>query len=253
MSQDRTCAIADCESPAYRRSWCNAHYLRWRRHGDPLAGGASHRAAPSPICSAENCDRPHLALGWCQMHYRRQYATGGVNRSDGSEATERGRCGHEGCSRPASLRGGVCDAHQKRARRGREAIQPVGAFPGKPVTTIRAAHRALARERGPAREWCCATCSLPAAEWAFVGVEREDFRHPQLGYFSTDFDEYVPLCVSCHRARDAVSRQVRRYGHAGCVKCSGPYYCRGLCKVHYDQAVWAERTAREAQKAGTTT
>lgn len=36
-----TCSIKDCELPIrnHRQGWCNKHYLRWRRHGDPLAGG----------------------------------------------------------------------------------------------------------------------------------------------------------------------------------------------------------------------
>lgn len=34
-----TCSVDGCTDPVYRRVWCNAHYLRWRRHGDPMAGG----------------------------------------------------------------------------------------------------------------------------------------------------------------------------------------------------------------------
>lgn len=33
---DRTCSIDDCESPASVRGWCEMHYRRWQRHGDPL-------------------------------------------------------------------------------------------------------------------------------------------------------------------------------------------------------------------------
>ena len=30
------CSIDDCNRPAYGRGLCNMHYLRWRKHGDPL-------------------------------------------------------------------------------------------------------------------------------------------------------------------------------------------------------------------------
>ena len=30
------CSIDGCERPAATRGWCNAHYIRWRRSGDPL-------------------------------------------------------------------------------------------------------------------------------------------------------------------------------------------------------------------------
>lgn len=39
---DATCSINGCTLPVARptRGWCEAHYTRWRRHGDPLGGGA---------------------------------------------------------------------------------------------------------------------------------------------------------------------------------------------------------------------
>lgn len=42
-----TCSIPSCELPIKSKGYCNAHYLRWYRSGDPLAGrypvGADHR------------------------------------------------------------------------------------------------------------------------------------------------------------------------------------------------------------------
>lgn len=35
------CNIEDCERPSRARSWCDMHYWRWRKHGDPL--GAAYR------------------------------------------------------------------------------------------------------------------------------------------------------------------------------------------------------------------
>lgn len=36
---NHTCSIDGCGRSSRRRGWCNKHYGRWRRHGDPLAGG----------------------------------------------------------------------------------------------------------------------------------------------------------------------------------------------------------------------
>lgn len=30
------CSVVGCGSPSKIRGWCNIHYERWRRHGDPL-------------------------------------------------------------------------------------------------------------------------------------------------------------------------------------------------------------------------
>jgi len=33
------CSVGDCQRPLLRRGLCAAHYWRWRKYGDPLAGG----------------------------------------------------------------------------------------------------------------------------------------------------------------------------------------------------------------------
>ena len=39
----KTCSIDGCENGGkLRRGWCDMHYRRWRRHGDPLAGSTCY-------------------------------------------------------------------------------------------------------------------------------------------------------------------------------------------------------------------
>ena len=33
---DRTCSIEGCGKPRRKRGWCEMHYQRWRRYGDPM-------------------------------------------------------------------------------------------------------------------------------------------------------------------------------------------------------------------------
>jgi len=37
----RICSIENCCKPVRGRGWCNSHWLRWSRYGDPLGGGTS--------------------------------------------------------------------------------------------------------------------------------------------------------------------------------------------------------------------
>jgi hypothetical protein len=30
------CSVADCGGAVHCRGWCEMHYHRWRRHGDPM-------------------------------------------------------------------------------------------------------------------------------------------------------------------------------------------------------------------------
>lgn len=33
---DATCSIEGCARPRRKREWCETHYTRWQRHGDPM-------------------------------------------------------------------------------------------------------------------------------------------------------------------------------------------------------------------------
>ncbi len=39
-----TCSIDGCSRPAVARTWCPAHWQRWKSHGDPLGGGPAKLA-----------------------------------------------------------------------------------------------------------------------------------------------------------------------------------------------------------------
>jgi hypothetical protein len=63
------CAIPDCDSPKAKREWCNKHYLRWYKHGDP-----THDQQRFTQCQANECtNRPRSTTGGlCEMHYYRK-------------------------------------------------------------------------------------------------------------------------------------------------------------------------------------
>jgi len=48
---ERTCSIPNCARLYEARGWCNLHYTRWRKYGDPLAGGTVQR--PYGLTEAE--------------------------------------------------------------------------------------------------------------------------------------------------------------------------------------------------------
>lgn len=35
MNATKLCSIADCDKPSRKRGWCDKHYKRWQRHGNP--------------------------------------------------------------------------------------------------------------------------------------------------------------------------------------------------------------------------
>lgn len=45
----KICKVDNCGRNAYIRGLCNAHYLRWRRHGDPLKGNNGFGPTPQDL------------------------------------------------------------------------------------------------------------------------------------------------------------------------------------------------------------
>lgn len=67
---DGTCSVAGCERSRGTKGFCDLHYRRWRRHGDP--GGALPKALlPVRLCTVAGCDQPHDSRGYCNGHYLR--------------------------------------------------------------------------------------------------------------------------------------------------------------------------------------
>jgi len=54
MANPRICSIEGCGKTREGRGYCKAHYKRWSRHGDPLAGGLAKGAAQQALRDALN-------------------------------------------------------------------------------------------------------------------------------------------------------------------------------------------------------
>lgn len=57
------CAVAGCHNPKITRGFCNAHYLRLKRHGDPL-GGATSKGEPLRWAKALAKNPPEGCVEW---------------------------------------------------------------------------------------------------------------------------------------------------------------------------------------------
>lgn len=103
------CAIDTCDAPSVRKGWCVSHYHAWRKWGDPL-GSAPARIKPEPkTCTMDDCDSPSASKGLCRTHYSRLWRTG-------TPTAGRPDCTVEGCPRPHRGRG-YCMLHLQRVYR----------------------------------------------------------------------------------------------------------------------------------------
>lgn len=80
-SEPPVCEVAECSKPVKYGRYCNPHYKRWRRHGDPLAGGM-FRSPQVGECKAPGCSKKPKARGECQEHYSRMRERGTYSRKN---------------------------------------------------------------------------------------------------------------------------------------------------------------------------
>jgi hypothetical protein len=63
------CSIKNCPRRYYAKSFCKMHYVRWRRHGDPLiafTSAGNRRIEACTICGGQVFGR-----GLCRIHWKR--------------------------------------------------------------------------------------------------------------------------------------------------------------------------------------
>jgi hypothetical protein len=73
---NRTCTVPGCDKPYRSKGYCQAHYARWRLHGDPNAGGPLRMRRRGEVCSVVGCGYAVRSRGLCRIHYGRLQATG---------------------------------------------------------------------------------------------------------------------------------------------------------------------------------
>lgn len=105
-----TCSVDGCETPATSRGWCNKHYTRWQRWGDPTIIKRAKKS-PHSTCTVDGCNKPHKSLGYCAAHHKKFSIYGDPLGGPGSGGVKIwGNCEFENCETKA-IAHGLCQKH----------------------------------------------------------------------------------------------------------------------------------------------
>lgn len=174
-----SCLVDGCETAPSKRGWCNMHYIRWRRHGDPGVAERIRGVNRPLVCEVDGCERPHRGFGLCGMHLARKTRHGGLELK----------------------------AFEDRAYpRGEAHPNWVGDSIGYP-----SAHSRLRWMRGSASAHPCVDCSAPADDWSYNHDDPNEKLDHDRGAcpqpYSPDPDHYSPRCRPCHRKFDSSQKE----------------------------------------------
>lgn len=79
----------DCSKPSSKKGYCESHYQRLRRYGDPRAGTMPNGVKGIAECSIKYCDKLVFSCYLCRSHYNVRQAYG----EDGLKIAERNAAG----------------------------------------------------------------------------------------------------------------------------------------------------------------
>lgn len=165
------------------------------------------------LCDVDGCAKKarSKSASYCEMHYCRLRRGAPLFGPEKRGKNVSGKCSVEGCTKKPI--GYLCSMHAARIRRNgdpdtyihqRDRNLPRGEanhnWKGDGISYF-TAHDRLRRWRGPASE--CVRCSSSGPyQWAY-DRENAKKRLVENGMpFSPDVNDYIPLCVSCHKLFD---------------------------------------------------
>jgi hypothetical protein len=118
MTKPSACSVEECGKRAWSRGYCQSHYHRWKRYGDPLAGGPKSRdgRAAEGTCSLRECGEiAYRTILFCGTHYLTPTKVPGPRAKDRRPHYDVASCPVEGCG-AALERVTFCSLHFNRAK-----------------------------------------------------------------------------------------------------------------------------------------
>lgn len=104
-----TCKIQGCESPVEGHGYCNKHYRRWKKYGDPHKTKIIRNNGA--LCKVAGCENPAKSREMCGKHYQRFRVHGDPL---GAYVPNRFKvCTFRDCENPMDSKG-LCSTHYSR-------------------------------------------------------------------------------------------------------------------------------------------
>jgi hypothetical protein len=104
------CLVKNCENKYFCKGFCQKHYEKNKKYGDPLA------KKEKQSCSIENCENKYAGKGFCSKHYQKNKRLG-----DPLAKKEKQFCSIENCENKYAGKG-FCNKHYQKNKKYGESL-----------------------------------------------------------------------------------------------------------------------------------
>lgn len=206
------CIVPKCERTTRRKNYCDKHYGQMRKWGEIRESKEYEK------CTAPECERKPRSKQspYCEMHYYRL-------RRNGTLETVAPRVPDSACIAPectelAFHTTGECRNHYLGRQRNGDYAKRTGGemhYNWLDVDEVNycVVHQRLKKTKGSARGYKCESCGKQAKHWAYNHSSPDERMEEVSGYilpFSPNLEDYIPMCVPCHKALDLSASKSRR-------------------------------------------
>ena len=226
------CQVDGCDGEHKAKGFCDLHYRRFQKTGDPLVVRRVAKWAGS-LCKVDGCNSVVESKGYCNKHYIRLRLYGDPLGGSAFRIREKNlRCSVDGCVRQYATMG-YCGMHYKRFRQH-----------GDPLLVI-SRDKGICEIEGCGREHLAhGYCSLHYGRWKKHGdplYRRDRPSHCTVEQCGGKVSAYG-LCQK-HYMRfrkwgdPHYVERVSDYKGALCAveECFNPVKSKGWCEKHYDR------------------
>ena len=189
----KICAVEGCEREAIARGFCNMHYLRVKRTGNPGGPGSK---TPVKICKTPGCTHNAASRGFCRTCYDRWYARSkGVKPAYNWKGRSCTKCGNT----PVKARGLCNSCYRKQLKKEKPDLYRKQWTASNHRVHFGGRRSQIIEKAGGG----CAICGLSDTESMSRYGHKLDIHHIDENGRTSDSPNHadnnlVALCRSCH-------------------------------------------------------
>lgn len=115
LKVEKVCTLEDCTGRVVACGYCDKHYRKWRKYGNPRVVKVEQNHNRLSLCAVDGCESKHHAKGFCEKHLKRFKRNGDALKTRKTPNGTYTVCTLPGCGEKHFGKG-LCEKHWRQKR-----------------------------------------------------------------------------------------------------------------------------------------